>query len=74
MEKVEEASPLKQKGPQHRTPSWLLLAAIFLISSGLIALEILLSRILSVVLSYHYVFVVLSIAMFTSSDQKNPTD
>jgi len=40
-----------------------LLAAIFLTSFSLIAFEITLSRLLSVLLSYHYVFVVLSLAL-----------
>ncbi len=40
------------------------LSAIFLISICVIAFEITLSRLLSVLLSYHYVFVVLSLALF----------
>jgi len=39
------------------------LSAIFLISICVIAFEITLSRLLSVLLSYHYVFVVLSLAL-----------
>jgi hypothetical protein len=40
-----------------------LLAGVFLVSFSLIAYEIALSRLLSVVLSYHYVFAVLSFAL-----------
>ena len=40
-----------------------LLAGIFLVSFSLIAFEIALSRLLSVLLSYHYVFAVLAIAL-----------
>lgn len=43
--------------------SWIFLSAIFLTSFSLIAFEITLSRFLSVLLSYHYVFVVLSLAL-----------
>ncbi len=39
-----------------------LLAGVFLISFSLLAFEIALTRVLSVVLSYHYVFVVVSLA------------
>jgi len=45
-----------------QTPGYLL-GAIFLVSFSLIAFEIALSRLLSVLLSYHYVFVVLSLAL-----------
>jgi hypothetical protein len=47
----------------HRIRGWFLLNAIFIISFSLIAFEITLSRLLSVLLSYHYVFVVLSVAL-----------
>jgi hypothetical protein len=40
-----------------------LLAGIFLVSFSLIAFEIALSRLLSVLLSYHFVFAVLAIAL-----------
>lgn len=40
-----------------------LYCAIFLISFSLISFEIILSRLLSIVLSYHYVFLVLSLAL-----------
>ncbi|HSB07562.1 MAG TPA: hypothetical protein VLK23_20475 [Thermodesulfobacteriota bacterium] len=42
---------------------WILLGAIFLTSFILISLEITFSRLLSVLLSYHYVFIVLSLAL-----------
>lgn len=41
----------------------ILLTSVFLISFSLIALEISVTRLLSVLLSYHYVFVVLSLAL-----------
>lgn len=46
-----------------RRTLWILLGAIFLTSFSLIAFEITLSRLLSVLLSYHYVFIVLSMAL-----------
>lgn len=54
---------VKEDGTLNRRTSRILLAAIFLISLSLIAFEITLSRVLSVLLSYHYVFVILSIAL-----------
>ena len=42
---------------------WPLLAGIFLVSFSLIAFEIALSRLLSVLLSYHFVFAVLAISL-----------
>ncbi len=42
---------------------WFLLAGVFLISFSMLAFEITLTRILSVVLVYHYVFVVVSLAL-----------
>ena len=47
----------------NRRTLWFLLAGIFLISFSLLAFEITLTRLLSVVLSYHYVFVVVSLAL-----------
>ena len=41
----------------------LLLLGVFLLSSSLLALEIALTRFLSVMLSYHYVFIVVSLAL-----------
>lgn len=52
-----------------RTPTlprrlvWLLLAGIFLVSFSLLGLEIGLTRVLSVMLSYHYVFLVVSLSL-----------
>src|SRR4030042_191541 len=54
---------MKQDGPLQRRERWLLFGAIFLISLSLIAFEITLSRFLSVLLSYHYVFFILSLAL-----------
>jgi len=54
---------MKEDGTIDRKPSSLLLGAIFLISFSLITFEITLSRMLSVLLSYHYVFFVLSFAL-----------
>lgn len=42
---------------------WVLLTSVFLISFALLALEVVLTRVLSVVLSYHYVFAVVSLAL-----------
>jgi len=39
---------------------WALLAGVFLISFSLLAFEISLTRVLSVMLFYHYVFIVIS--------------
>ena len=52
----------KDNLPQEKT-AWILYGAIFFISFSLISYEITLSRLLSVLLSYHYVFVVLSLAL-----------
>ena len=54
---------MKEDDPTTRKQSCILLSAIFLTSFSLIAFEITLSRLLSVLLSYHYVFVVLSLAL-----------
>jgi predicted membrane-bound spermidine synthase len=54
---------MKEDATINRKASLFLLAAIFLISFSLISFEITLSRILSVLLSYHYVFFVLSFAL-----------
>ena len=42
---------------------WVLLTSVLLLSFSLLAFEISLTRILSVVLSYHYVFVIVSLAL-----------
>jgi len=54
---------MKEDDPVNKKQLWVLLSAIFLTSFSLIAFEITLSRLLSVLLSYHYVFVVLSLAL-----------
>jgi predicted membrane-bound spermidine synthase len=54
---------MKEDDPVHRKQLWIFLIAIFLASFSLIAFEITLSRLLSVLLSYHYVFAVLSLAL-----------
>ena len=54
---------VKEGGPLNEKTLWTFLTAIFLISFGLIAFEVALSRFLSVLLSYHYVFIVLSLAL-----------
>ena len=54
---------MKENALIRRKQLQILLSAIFLISISVIAFEITLSRLLSVLLSYHYVFVVLSLAL-----------
>src|SRR4030042_1034136 len=54
---------MKQDGPLQRRERWLLTGAIFLTSFSLITFEITLSRLPSVLLSYHYVFIVLSLTL-----------
>jgi len=54
---------MKEDGTIDRKTPSLLLGAIFLISFSLLTFEITLSRVLSVLLSYHYVFFVLSFAL-----------
>lgn len=54
---------MKEDNLLTRKQLWILLSAIFLTSFSLIAFEISLSRLLSVLLSYHYVFVVVSLAL-----------
>ena len=54
---------MKEDDPINRIQLRFLLIAIFLTSFSLISFEITLSRFLSVLLSYHYVFVVLSLAL-----------
>ncbi|RJQ48429.1 MAG: hypothetical protein C4530_24730 [Desulfobacteraceae bacterium] len=41
-----------------------LIAGVFLVSSGLLAFEIAFARLMSVILSYHYVFAVVSLSVF----------
>lgn len=42
---------------------WVLLSGIFLVSFSLLAFEITLTRLLSVILLYHYVFIIVSLAL-----------
>ncbi len=59
-----EPMPLAEEDNHiNRRMLWVLLAGVFLISFSLLAFEITLTRILSVVLSYHYVFLVVSLAL-----------
>ena len=44
--------------------STILIAGVFLVSSSLLAFEIAFARLMSVMLSYHYVFAVVSISLF----------
>jgi len=72
----------------HRQPTLLLPACIFLVSCCVMALEIAVSRLLSALFSYHYVFLVLSLALMglgmggmlswfmrknSPADEKNPS-
>lgn len=53
-----------KKGDQKQKYTLFLFAGIFLISSNVISLQILIQRFLSIVLSYHFVFIVVSLALF----------
>ena len=44
--------------------SAILTAGVFLVSSGLLAFEIAFARLMSVMLSYHYVFAIVSVSLF----------
>ena len=59
----ESLSLVEEDNQISRRTLWLLLTGVFLISFSLLAFEITLTRLLSVVLSYHYVFVVVSLAL-----------
>ncbi len=59
----ESVSLVIEENHLNRRTLWFLLAGVFLISFSLLAFEITLTRILSVVLSYHYVFVVVFLAL-----------
>lgn len=54
---------MKEGEQKNRKRLWILTTAIFLTSFSLITFEITLSRLLSVLLSYHYVFIVLSLTL-----------
>jgi hypothetical protein len=47
-----------------RSRLFVLLAGVFLVSSSLLAFEIALARLMSVMLSYHYVFALVSLSLF----------
>ncbi|NIO69087.1 MAG: hypothetical protein GTN71_08640, partial [Anaerolineae bacterium] len=51
------------KDRRTRLNMWVLLLGVFLLSSSLLALEVALARFLSVMLSYHYVFMIVSLAL-----------
>ena len=55
--------PEQENNHLTRGTLWVLLAGIFLVSFSLLALEITLTRLLSVMLLYHYVFAVVSLAL-----------
>ena len=59
----EKRLPADREARMGRGGLWGLLSGVFLLSFSLLAFEITLTRILSVLLSYHYVFVVLSLAL-----------
>ena len=55
--------PEQENNHLTRGTLWILLAGIFLVSFSLLAFEITLTRLLSVMLLYHYVFAVVSLAL-----------
>lgn len=55
---------MKKGRPKVEKRIWVLASGVFLTSFSLITFEITLSRLLSVLLSYHYVFIVLSLTLF----------
>lgn len=56
-------SQLKEDSQIGRGTLWILLAGIFLTSFSLLAFEIILARLLSIMLLYHFVFAVVSLAL-----------
>ena len=56
-------SKIKEDNEMSRGTLWLLLVGVFLTSFSLLAFEITLTRLLSVLLLYHFVFAVVSIAL-----------
>ena len=56
-------SVVKEDNHINRRTLWVLLVGVFLISFSLLTFEISLTRVLSVMLSYHYVFIVISLAL-----------
>ena len=55
--------PIKEDDHITGATSWVLLSSVFLISFSLLTFEITLTRLLSVTLSYHYVFLAVSLAL-----------
>ena len=55
---------MTSKGDQKQQYTFFLFVGVFLVSSNVISLQILLQRFLSVVLSYHFVFIIVSLALF----------
>ncbi len=62
-DKEEAMFPVKEDNDISRGTLWLLLVGIFLTSFSLLAFEITLIRLLSVLLLYHFVFAVVSLAL-----------
>jgi hypothetical protein len=52
------------KGIRHQFRYWLIVLSTVLISYGVLTFEITLTRVFSVMLSYHYVFAIVSFALF----------
>ena len=59
----ESMSVVEEDNHINRRTLWVLLVGVFLISFSLLTFEITLTRVLSVMLSYHYVFIVISLAL-----------
>ncbi len=59
----ESVFRVEEENHINRRTLWLLLVGIFLASFSLLAFEIALTRVLSVMLYYHYVFIVVSLAL-----------
>lgn len=62
-DKEEAVFPMKEEDHINRGTLWALLGGVFLTSFSVLTFEITLTRVLSVILSYHYVFVVVSLAL-----------
>ncbi len=52
-----------KEDPSRKSPSLIILAAVALVSLSVLLLEITFTRILSVILSYHFVYLVVSLAL-----------
>jgi len=62
-DKEEGVFPMKEDDHVSRGTLWILLGGVFLTSFSLLTFEITLTRLLSVMLSYHYVFLAVSLAL-----------